>query len=123
MEISRAFPKKTLSGIGGVETGDDAAQFILLGASTVQVCTGVMLYGYKMVKDMKAQLAAFMEKHKFSKVEQFKGHSLQYFTTHADLVARQKAAKVKKSLEKDTDWKGDQFVDQADALTRAKVKA
>jgi dihydropyrimidine dehydrogenase (NADP+)/dihydropyrimidine dehydrogenase (NAD+) subunit PreA len=40
------FPNATLSGIGGVETGDDAAQFILLGAHTVQVCTGVMINGY-----------------------------------------------------------------------------
>lgn len=27
----------SLSGIGGVETGGDAAEFILLGANTVQV--------------------------------------------------------------------------------------
>jgi dihydroorotate dehydrogenase subfamily 1 len=122
MEISRAFPNKTLSGIGGIETGEDAAQFILLGASTVQVCTGVMLYGYKMVKEMKEQLSAFMDKHQFKHVADFKGKSLQYFTTHADLVERQRQAKVKKTLEKDADWKGDKFVDQADQLTRAKVK-
>src|SRR5215468_9371611 len=40
------FPDRSVSGIGGVETGDDAAQFILLGSNTVQVCTGVMIHGY-----------------------------------------------------------------------------
>src|SRR5437016_12690744 len=40
---------RSVSGIGGIETGKDAAQFILLGADTVQVCTGVMKYGYAMV--------------------------------------------------------------------------
>src|SRR5438045_3236629 len=37
MEIARAFPKTEISGIGGIETGHDAVQFHLLGASTVQI--------------------------------------------------------------------------------------
>ena len=63
--IKREFPGRTLSGIGGIETGNDAAQFILLGCDTVQVCTGVMKFGYDIVKPMQEQLLAFMEKHKF----------------------------------------------------------
>lgn len=117
MQIAKAFPQVSLSGIGGVETGRDAAEFILLGASTVQVCTGVMLHGYKMVKPMIEELKAFMEQHKFESIEQFRGHSLEFFTTHADLVARQQAAKIKKALEKDSDWEGDKFVEQTEALT------
>src|SRR6202030_2792302 len=50
--IRREFPGKTLSAIGGIETGGDAAQFILLGGDTTQVCTGVMKFGYDMVKRM-----------------------------------------------------------------------
>jgi len=117
MQLAKAFPDKTISGIGGVETGTDAAQFILLGASTVQVCTGVMLYGYRMVKDMITELGGCMDKHEFAHVKDFMGHSLEYFTTHADLVQRQKDAKAKKALEKDTDWTGDKFVEQTDQLT------
>ncbi|RMG10082.1 MAG: NAD-dependent dihydropyrimidine dehydrogenase subunit PreA [Planctomycetota bacterium] len=116
MQLARAFPDKTLSGIGGIETGKDAAQFLLLGAHTVQVCTGVMLYGYKMVKDMIAELSAFMDEHGFSTIEEFRGKSLEYFTTHADLHRRQVEAKVKKALERDTDWKGDEFVEQSEKL-------
>ena len=48
--IQNEFPGRTLSGIGGIETGNDAAQFILLGCDTVQVCTGVMKFGYPIVK-------------------------------------------------------------------------
>ncbi|MFN2548545.1 MAG: NAD-dependent dihydropyrimidine dehydrogenase subunit PreA, partial [Myxococcales bacterium] len=40
MEIARAFPGVPVSGMGGIETGLDAAQFMLLGSHTVQVCTG-----------------------------------------------------------------------------------
>ena len=67
----------------------DAAQFILLGGDTVQVCTGVMKFGYEHVKPMCDELLAFMEKHKFETLADFKGKSLQYFTTHADLVQTQ----------------------------------
>ena len=129
MEISRVirdeFSDRTLSGIGGVETGSDAAQFILLGADTVQVCTGVMKFGYGMVQSMGTELLAFMEKHQFDTLQDFKGHSLQYFTTHSDLVQRQAAARSaakaqrdKKMIEGDDQWRGDDFVDQSDALAR-----
>jgi len=129
MEISRLirdeFPGRTLSGIGGVETGEDAAQFILLGADTVQVCTGVMKFGYRMVQEMSDALLAFMEKKKFDTLDDFKGHSVQYFTTHFDLVKRQAEARAakktksaKKMIQDDAQWSGDDFVDQTDALAR-----
>jgi dihydropyrimidine dehydrogenase (NADP+)/dihydropyrimidine dehydrogenase (NAD+) subunit PreA len=128
--IRREFPGKTLSAIGGVETGNDAAQFILLGGDTVQVCTGVMKYGYDMVKRMCDELLAFMEKHKFETTADFKGKSLDYFTTHAELVRMQKerkekdkaaadaAAAAKKIVRADSEWSGDDFVKQSDALSR-----
>lgn len=118
--IRDKFPDRTLSAIGGVETGNDAAQFILLGGDTVQVCTGVMKLGYEMVKPMKEELLAFMAKHKFETIADFKGKSLQYFTTHADLVQRQAKAKAeaKAKVKKDSDWQGDTFVKQSDSLAR-----
>ena len=124
--IRKEFPGRTLSGIGGVETGNDAAQFILLGADTVQVCTGVMKMGYACVKPMCEQLAKFMEQHGFGSISEFKGHSLKYFTTHAELVrlqaeakaAAKQAASGKKMVTADNEWRGDDFVKQSDALAR-----
>jgi len=122
--IKEEYPGRTLSGIGGVETGEDAAQFILLGSDTVQVCTGVMKYGYAHVQKMCEQLAAFMDKHGFKTIDEFKGHSVQYFTTHAHLVELQAKAKAdakaaaakKKMVAADEEWSGDDFVKQSDAL-------
>ena len=71
--IRGEFPGRTLSAIGGIESGGDAAQFILLGADTTQVCTGVMKFGYEFVKRMCDELLAFMEKHKFETLADFKG--------------------------------------------------
>ncbi|MEM6777256.1 MAG: NAD-dependent dihydropyrimidine dehydrogenase subunit PreA [Planctomycetota bacterium] len=119
--IGQEFPKATLSGIGGVETGEDAAEFILLGADTVQVCTGVMKYGYKLVRTLSEQLLAFMEKHGFETIDDFKGKALPYFTTHADLVHRQAEAKearakARQGITADEKWDGDDFVKQSDDL-------
>ncbi len=121
--ISAEFPGRTLSGMGGVETGNDAAEFILLGSDTVQVCTGVMKFGYGMIKTLNEGLLAFMEKHSFNTLADFKGASLPYFTTHAELVrlqgerkAAQKAAASNNVVKADGEWSGDDFVKQSDAL-------
>jgi hypothetical protein len=121
--MRQEFPKASLSGIGGVETGEDAAQFILLGASTVQVCTGVMIHGYKLIHDLTKGLSAFMDQHGFKTVEEFRGKSLPYFTTHADLVQRQAEARAKDrakvaegTVTKDTQWSGEKFVEQSQRL-------
>src|SRR5436189_1018749 len=98
--IRKEFPGRSLSGLGGIESGNDAAQFILLGGDTVQVCTGVMKFGYEHVKPMCDELLAFMEKKGFETLADFKGKSLDYFTTHADLVKRQTARKAAQAAEK-----------------------
>jgi dihydroorotate dehydrogenase subfamily 1 len=119
MEVARANPGVQISGIGGIETGYDAAQFFLLGASTVQVCTGAMLRGYEMISELKEELSKFMVDQKFTNIREFIGKSLPYFTTHHDLVSRQasareakEAARAKsvggKAQAKDVEtWKGD----------------
>ena len=124
--IRSEFPGRSLSGLGGIESGNDAAQFILLGADTVQVCTGVMKFGYECVKPMCEELLTFMAKHKFETLADFKGQSLDYFTTHADLVKRQTerraaqkvAAANPKVVKADGEWSGDSFVQQSDALSQ-----
>ncbi len=119
MEIARDVPNASISGIGGVECAADAIQFILMGSHTVQVCTGAMLQGFGMVTEMCEGLSAFMDKHGFASVDDFRGSAVQYFTTHADLVQRQKAAKVARAGQRsrDNEWQGDKITAQTDALT------
>jgi dihydropyrimidine dehydrogenase (NADP+)/dihydropyrimidine dehydrogenase (NAD+) subunit PreA len=125
--IQSEFPGRSLSGIGGIESGRDAAQFILLGCDTVQVCTHVMKTGYRCIRTMCDELAEFMERHRFRALADVKGHSLQYFTTHHELVRRQaeargaRAAAVKadgQPVTTDQEWRGDDFVRQSEALAR-----
>jgi dihydropyrimidine dehydrogenase (NAD+) subunit PreA len=74
----QADPSSTLplSGIGGIGSWRDAAEFILLGCSTVQVCTAAMHYGYRIVEDMQDGLLAWMEEKGFATIEEFRGLSL-----------------------------------------------
>jgi dihydropyrimidine dehydrogenase (NAD+) subunit PreA len=50
-----------ISGIGGVTTWRDAAEFIALGAGNVQVCTAAMTYGFKVVQEMISGLGQWMD--------------------------------------------------------------
>ena len=124
--IKKDFPDRTLSGIGGVDTGGHAAEFILLGSDTVQVCTGVMIHGYPLVQNLCAELQEFMGKHGFESIAEFKGMSLDYFTTHTDLVARQKEAiekkeKAKVGIESDDKWTGEGFVAETESMVSNNV--
>ncbi|MCC3867911.1 NAD-dependent dihydropyrimidine dehydrogenase subunit PreA [Terrisporobacter mayombei] len=62
-----------ISGIGGIETWQDALEFILLGASNLQVTTAVMQYGYRIVEDMISGLSYFMEEKGIDKLQDLVG--------------------------------------------------
>src|SRR5277367_5832321 len=76
-----------ISGIGGVGNWRDAAEFILLGCGSVQVCTAAMHYGYRMVEDMIDGLANWMDEKGFATIGDFCGLSVPKVTQwkHLDL--------------------------------------
>ena len=50
-----------ISGIGGVTTWRDAAEFLAIGAGNVQVCTAAMTYGFKIVQEMISGLSEYLD--------------------------------------------------------------
>ena len=62
-EIARSPATRGLpiSGIGGVTTWRDAAEFLALGAGNVQVCTAAMTYGFKVVQEMISGLSQYLD--------------------------------------------------------------
>ena len=60
-QLRTGIPGVEISGIGGIETWEDAAEFLLLGSTTLQVTTSIMQYGYRIVEDMKNGLEHYME--------------------------------------------------------------
>ncbi|HPH26171.1 MAG TPA: NAD-dependent dihydropyrimidine dehydrogenase subunit PreA [Pseudomonadota bacterium] len=66
-----------ISGIGGISTWQDAAEFILLGASTVQVCTAVMHHGFRIVTDLMDGLSNYLDSKGMGSVKELCGKSVQ----------------------------------------------
>ena len=65
-----------ISGIGGISTWRDAAEYIALGAGTVQVCTAAMVYGFKIIDELCDGLSNFMDSQGYQTLEDFKGKAV-----------------------------------------------
>jgi dihydropyrimidine dehydrogenase (NAD+) subunit PreA len=89
-EATRGLP---ISGIGGISTWRDAAEYIAMGCGTVQVCTAAMVYGFKIVQDMVDGLEAFMDEHGYETVADFQGKAVASVTNwqHLNLNYTEKA--------------------------------
>lgn len=74
-----------VAGVGGLTTWQDAAEFLLLGASNLQVCTAIMRYGFEIVTDLKAGLANYMAEKGFRSLGDMVGKCLGTFAEHEQL--------------------------------------
>ena len=50
-----------ISGIGGISNWQDAVEFMLMGATGVQVCTAAMHHGFRIVEDMIEGLSNYLD--------------------------------------------------------------
>lgn len=71
--------KTPLSGVTGVQTWRDAVKYILLGASTVQVCAAIYARGYKVITEIVEGLELYMQEHGYTSIEDFRGRALANF--------------------------------------------
>ncbi len=62
-----------ISGIGGISNWKDAAEFISLGSTSVQVCTAIMHYGFRIVQDMCEGLSDFLDSKGYKSVNELRG--------------------------------------------------
>jgi len=69
-----------ISGIGGVSTWQDAVEFMLLGSTSIQVCTAAMKYGFRIVEDLNEGLSNWMDEKGFEKITDFIGKSVPTMT-------------------------------------------
>lgn len=74
-----------ISGIGGITNWRDAVEFIALGSSSVQVCTEVMLRGYRIVEDMIEGLEGYMRDRGFDRLDQLVGAAVPSYSEWGDL--------------------------------------
>ncbi len=77
--------KLPISGIGGITNWRDAVEFMLLGSSSVQVCTEVMLRGFRIVEDMIEGLTDYMERKGFATLDDMIGKAVPNFGEWGEL--------------------------------------
>jgi len=70
-----------VSAIGGIVNWKDAVEFMLVGASAVQLCTGVMWYGFALGRRLRRGLKSYMAEKGYSSIDNFKGHALRHITS------------------------------------------
>jgi dihydropyrimidine dehydrogenase (NAD+) subunit PreA len=82
-----------ISGIGGIATWRDGAEFMALGAGTTQVCTAAMHYGFKIVEDMVDGLSNWMDQKGYARLSDFVGRAVgnvtdwQYLNMNYKIIA------------------------------------
>ncbi len=73
-------------GIGGISNWSDALEYMAVGATSVQVCTEVMLRGFGIVQDMIKGTEDFLKRKQLTSVREVIGKTLPHLTTHESLV-------------------------------------
>ena len=77
-----------ISAMGGVETWQDALEFILMGGGSVQVTTAVMQYGYRIIDDLKDGLNLYLAEKGFASVKDAVGLGLDALSETTDVLER-----------------------------------
>ena len=72
-QLRTGIPNVEISGIGGCETWEDAAEFILVGSKTIQITTAIMQYGYRIVEDLCNGLMHYMDEQHADSLEELVG--------------------------------------------------
>lgn len=96
-DISRAFPDKAISGIGGIKGFREAFNFIAHGAGNLQVCTAAMEekgsggIGVKMIQELKSDLGDYLERKGYSSLEEFRGIARERVVEHSQIRRKNEA--------------------------------
>lgn len=115
-ELAMAFPHTEISGIGGIADGKSAAEFFCMGASTVQVCTAIMLDGFKIIDRLKSELTEVLDLHEMKNLSELRGKSLPYYGTMAEMARRMEEGKMKKMAHTDL-FEEEDIVEASNHLT------
>jgi dihydropyrimidine dehydrogenase (NAD+) subunit PreA len=84
-KIKMLCPQLPVSGVGGISSWEDAAEFILLGAAPLQICTAISKYGFGLAESLCKNLSAYMERKGYASVSDMLGRSLPYLVEHSQL--------------------------------------
>ncbi|MGE5588987.1 MAG: NAD-dependent dihydropyrimidine dehydrogenase subunit PreA [Clostridia bacterium] len=79
-----------IAAVGGISTWSDAVEFLLAGATNIQLCTAVMRHGFRIIEDLIDGLDVYLEEKGMSSVRELVGKSLPYIVEHSRLSRKYK---------------------------------
>jgi len=86
-----------VSGVGGMTSWQDAAEFFLCGSRSVQLCTAPMHYGYRMIEDLCEGLNNYLDQKGLGSLDELIGRALPNLVTYKELnKAQSVVAKIDK---------------------------
>lgn len=65
-----------ISGMGGIETWKDAAEFMALGCENLQITTSVMQYGYRIIDDLINGMKLYLSSQGYKNISEIVGSAL-----------------------------------------------
>ena len=86
-EVAKAV-KTPISACGGITTWEDVVEYIMLGATTVQICTSIMWHGYGHFQGLLKGLEGYLERESLDSFDQIRGKTLPYITTIEEISKR-----------------------------------
>ena len=87
-QLTKAFPDKAFSGIGGISTFEHALNYFLLGCGTTQVCTAAMLdhaIGPNVIKTLTTGMSDFMDSRGLPSLDAFRGTHRDRIVPHSQI--------------------------------------
>ena len=88
-----------ISGMGGIQTWRDAAEFLLLGATSLQVCTAVMHYGFRIIEDLTDGLSNWLDEKNAASINDIIGASVPRVSSFGDFdLAYKTVARINPEL-------------------------
>lgn len=76
-EVAKAV-KTPISACGGITNWEDVVEYVMLGATTVQICTSIMWHGYNHFKTILKRLEDYLEREKLSSLDRIRGKALPH---------------------------------------------
>lgn len=86
-EVARAV-NIPISAVGGVSTWEDVIEYMMIGATTIQICTSIMWHGYDFFKEVLDDLTVYMEREGLDSLEQIRGKALPHIVPIEELAKR-----------------------------------
>lgn len=84
-EVARAV-SIPIAAVGGISTWEDVVEYMMIGATIVQICTSIMWHGYEHFQEILKGLSEYMERERLDSLESVRGKALPYIATIDDLA-------------------------------------